>query len=133
MQRFLILILTLMPLLFVAGCNSVPDYIGEDEKKLYDSLSDFQKEYATRTGLEAVKTVYLDTDKKVPMQFVLIPPSTSPEYKKYYNRGDLCLWKILLERGERADKAVFKIRKNRGSFLLEYNKNHQDSVESFNG
>ena len=33
MQRFLILILTLMPLLFVAGCNSVPDYIGEGEKK----------------------------------------------------------------------------------------------------
>ena len=68
------------------GCSSVPSYIDEGEKELYDSLSDFQKDYATRTGLEAVKTIYLDTEKKVPMRFVLIPSSISPEHIKYYGK-----------------------------------------------
>ena len=92
------------------GCSSVPDYIGEDEKKLYDSLSDFQKDYSARTGLEAVKTVYLDTDKKVPMQFVLIPPSTSPEYKKYYGKETFVFGKYFW--GEKNTDLKYPYEKN---------------------
>jgi formylglycine-generating enzyme required for sulfatase activity len=87
-----------------------PSYLDKEELKIYEQLSEFQKDYARRTGLEAVKTIYiqettripdvasayyLTVHSKIPMRFVLVPPSTSPEHQKYYGRKDFDFGRLI--------------------------------------
>ena len=111
MYRLFILVLTLS---FLSGCQCYSNW--KAESAIAETLSDFQKDYAERTGLSLVKSVYLeDKDGQVPMRFVLIPPTTSPEHEKYYGKD--YFWMGSDESKDYREKPRHKVRVEKPFYL----------------